>query len=68
MRILRWVGVFVLAVLVTVALFVAFGLNTLRGPIARKVTDLTGRELRIDGDLEPVWSWRHMRFRADRVG
>ncbi len=67
MRILRWVGIFVLAVLVTVALFVAFGLNSLRGPITRKVGELTGRELRIDGNLEPVWSWRHMRFRAEKV-
>jgi AsmA protein len=61
------VGVFVLAVLVIAALFVAFGLNTLRGPITRTVTDLTGRELRIDGDLKPVWDWRHMRFRAEKV-
>jgi AsmA protein len=61
------VGVFVLVVLVTVALFVAFGLNTLRGPIQRTVSDLTGRELRIEGNLEPVWSWRHMRFRAEKV-
>ena len=67
MRNLRWVAVFVLAVLVAAALFVAFGLNTLRGPIARKASDLTGRELRIDGNLEPVWSWRHMRFRAEKV-
>ena len=67
MRILRWVGVFVLAVLVALALFIAFGLNALRGPITRKVSDLTGRELRIDGKLEPVWSWRDMRLRAGKV-
>lgn len=67
MRIVRWVGLFVLVVVVALALFIAFGLNTLRGPIARKVSDLTGRELRIEGNLEPVWSWRHMRFRAEKV-
>ncbi|HEX7055132.1 MAG TPA: AsmA family protein [Burkholderiales bacterium] len=67
MRVLRWVAGFVLVVLVASALFVAFGLNALRGPIARKVSDLTGRELRIEGSLEPVWSWRHLRFRAGKV-
>ncbi len=67
MRVLRWVGVFVVVVLVAAALFVAFGLDTLRGPIGRKVRDLTGRELRIEGSLRPVWSWRHMRFRAEKV-
>lgn len=64
---MRWVGGFVLVVLVAAALFVAFGLNALRGPITRKVGDLTGRELRIEGKLQPVWSWRDMRFRAEKV-
>lgn len=67
MRALRWVGGFVVLVLVASALFVAFGLNALRGPIAREVSDLTGRELRIEGSLRPVWSWTDLRFRADRV-
>jgi AsmA protein len=58
---------FVLVVLVAAALFIAFGLNALRGPIQRKVGDLTGRELRIEGNLEPVWSWTRMRFRAGKV-
>ena len=67
MRALRWVAGFVAVVLLAAALFIAFGLNALRGPIARKVSDLTGRELRIDGDLEPAWSWTHLRFRAEKV-
>ncbi|HET7197412.1 MAG TPA: AsmA family protein [Burkholderiales bacterium] len=66
-RILRWTGGFVLAALAAAALFIAFGLDTLRGPIERKVRELTGRELRIDGRLEPVWSWRYLRFRAGKV-
>jgi uncharacterized protein involved in outer membrane biogenesis len=67
MRVVRWVGGFVVLVLVASALFIAFGLNSLRGPIARKVSDLTGRELRIEGSLRPVFSWTDLRFRADRV-
>jgi len=39
----------------------------LRGPITRAVTNATGRELRIEGDLKPLWSWAHPRFRAEKV-
>jgi uncharacterized protein involved in outer membrane biogenesis len=67
MRVVRWVAAFVLVVLVATALFIAFGLNALRDPIARKVSDLTGRELRIEGDLQPAWSWTDLRFRAGKV-
>ena len=49
------------------ALFITFGLNTLRPHIARAVMDATGRELRIDGPLKPVWSWPHPRVRAEQV-
>lgn len=64
---LKWTAWLILALLVALALFVLFGLNTLRGPVTRAVTDATGRELRIDGDLQPVWSWVHPRFRAQKV-
>jgi uncharacterized protein involved in outer membrane biogenesis len=67
MRILKWAGGIFLVLLVALVLFVAFGLHTLRGPISRAVTGATGRELRIDGNLKPVWSWVHPRFRAERV-
>ncbi len=67
MRILKGVGEFVLLLVVALVLFVAFGLNTLRGPITRAVTNATGRELRIEGDLKPLWSWVHPRFRAEKV-
>jgi len=39
-------GGFVLLLVVAPVLFIAFGLNTLRGPIRRAVTNATGRELR----------------------
>jgi uncharacterized protein involved in outer membrane biogenesis len=66
-RILKWVGGAVVLLVVALVLFIAFGLNTLRGPIMRAVTNATGRELRIEGDLKPLWSWVHPRFRAEKV-
>jgi len=56
MRVLKWAGGIFLALLIALVLFVAFGLHTLKGPIARAVSHSTGRELRIDGNLKPVWS------------
>ena len=67
MRALRWIGGIVAGLVLLLVLFVAFGLNALRGPIERKVSALTGRELRIEGNLEPVWTWVHPRFRAEKV-
>src|SRR5437588_3247949 len=67
MRVLKWAGGIFLVLLTAFVLFVAFGLHTLKGPIARAVSNSTGRELRIDGNLKPVWSWVHPRFRAERV-
>ena len=67
MRALKWIGGAVLILFILLALFTAFGLNTLRGPITKAVSDATGRELRIEGDLKPVWTWVHPRFRAERV-
>jgi len=64
---LRWTVGFVLALLVALALMVAFGLNTLKGPITRAVSNATGRELVIDGKIRAVWSWTHPRFRVERV-
>jgi len=66
-RVLKWVGGFFLLFFVAAALFFTFGLNTLRGPISRAVTNVTGRELLIEGDLKPVWSWVHPRIRAEGV-
>jgi len=64
---LKWTVGLVLALLVGLALLIIFASNSLRGPISRAVTDATGRELRIEGDLKPVWSWVHPRFRAERI-
>jgi uncharacterized protein involved in outer membrane biogenesis len=66
-RALKWIGGVVLLVFVTLALFVIFGLHLLRGPIERAVTEATGRELRIEGELRPIWDWVHPRFRAEHV-
>jgi uncharacterized protein involved in outer membrane biogenesis len=66
-RALKWIGGAVLILFVAIALLFTFGLNALRGPIAKAITNATGRELIIDGDLTPVWSWVHPRLRAERV-
>lgn len=67
MRALKWIGGVVLALFVAIALFFAFGLSTLRGPIADAVTKSTGRELVIGGSIRPVWSWVHPRIRIEGV-
>ena len=67
MRILKGIGELVLLLVVALVLFIAFGLNTLRGPITRAVTNATGRELRVEGDLKPLWTWADLRFRAEKV-
>ena len=67
MRALKWtagiVAVFILAAL----LFIFFGLHLLKGPISRAVSEATGRELVIEGDLRAAWSLVHPRFRAERI-
>jgi uncharacterized protein involved in outer membrane biogenesis len=67
MKALKWIGIAVLTLIVLMALFIAFGLNTLRGPISRAVSDATGRELVIEGSVTPIWTWVHPRFRAEGV-
>src|SRR5262245_58715505 len=67
MRVLKWISIAVLTLIVLLALLVAFGMNTLRGPISKAITKATGRELVIEGNLQPVWTWVHPRFRAERV-
>ena len=64
---LKWIAGLVLVLLVVLALFITFGLNTLRGPITRAVTEATGRTLLIEGDLKSIWSWTHPRFRAEKI-
>ena len=62
-----WTGGFLAVVLAALLLFILFGLNTLRSPIAGAVSKATGRELKIEGDLRAVWSWTHPRFRIENV-
>ncbi len=64
---LKWTVWLVLGLLVVLALFIFFGLNTVRGPIERAVTEATGRELSLEGDLSAVWDWKYPRFRAEGV-
>src|SRR5947208_1897759 len=60
-------GLAVLVLVAALALFVAFGLDSLKGPIASAVKKSTGRELAIGGRLKVVWSAVHPRFRAEKV-
>jgi uncharacterized protein involved in outer membrane biogenesis len=64
---LKWTVGLVLALLVALALVLTFGLNMLRGPITKAVSEATGRELVIDGKIRAVWTWLHPRFRVERV-
>ena len=68
MRIVKWTAGVFLLLIIAAGIAVAFiGLNGLRGPISRISADKAGRELLIEGDLRPVWSWVHPRIRAERV-
>lgn len=66
MRALKWAGGVVLVLVLSFAGFLLFGLDALKDPIARRVTEATGRELVI-GDLRVAWSWVHPRLRAGQV-
>ena len=66
MRVLKWLGGAVLALVVVLALALGFGLDSLKGPITRAVSNATGRELVIQR-LTPAWSWVHPRFRLEGV-
>src|SRR4051794_9688961 len=52
---LKWTAGILVGLVVALALFISFGLDTLRGPIARAVSNATGRELVIDGKIRTVW-------------
>jgi uncharacterized protein involved in outer membrane biogenesis len=66
-RVAKWTAGVVAALLLAAVLFLFFGLNLLKGPISRAVSEATGRELVIEGDLEAVPSWVHPRLRAEKV-
>ncbi len=67
-RLLKWLAVAALALLAVPAsglLWVSvFGWNWARGPLQDLALDKTGRELRIDGDLQLAFGWPAPRLRA----
>jgi AsmA protein len=67
-RLLKWiVGVLVALPLIAIALVLIFGWNWARGPIERKVTEKTGRQLVIGGDLTVRLAWPRPLIHAERV-
>jgi AsmA protein len=64
---LKWTVGLVLGLVVVLALFLTFGLNTLKGPVTRAVSEATGRELVIEGNIRTVWTWLHPRFRVEKI-
>ena len=66
MRAFKWFAGTVLVLFVLLSLTLLFGLNLLKDPIARMISQKTERELSI-GRLRPVWSWIHPRIRAEGV-
>lgn len=66
-RALKWTAGLVAAFILAALLFVFFGLHLLKAPIARAVSDATGRQLVIEGDLHAAWSLVHPRIRAERI-
>jgi AsmA protein len=63
---LKWLGWLFLAFAVLTVVLIS-SLGHLKGPLSRAVTQATGRELLIEGDLRVVPSWVHPRFRAEKV-
>lgn len=65
LRVLKWSGGVVLVVILLLGLVLAlFDWNWLRGPIMRSVTEKTGRELVINGDLKVRLGWPALRIRT----
>ncbi len=67
-RWLKWTGGVLLALVLAIILFVAlFDWNWLREPISRRVTEKTGREFSINGDLSAKLRWPLPVLRAEGV-
>ena len=67
-RSLKWLIALLLALPALAILYVAiFGWNWARGPLQRIVTEKTGRELVIGGDLKVKLAWPAPRVRAQAV-
>jgi uncharacterized protein involved in outer membrane biogenesis len=65
-RALKWAGWLLLA-LAVLTIILVMSIGQFKGPLTRAVSNATGRELVIDGDLRVVFSLVHPRFRAERV-
>ena len=66
MRALKWIGWLFLAFFAA-ALILVLSIGHFKGPITRALSNATGREIVIDGDLRVVPSLIHPTFRAERV-
>lgn len=67
-RALKWLAItFAVLVAAVLVLFSLPNWNALRDPIERVVTEKTGRELRIDGDLKVRLGWPGVRISAADV-
>jgi uncharacterized protein involved in outer membrane biogenesis len=68
LRVLKWTAAVLIAVPLLAFVFVLiFGWNWARGPIERKVTEVTGRQLVIAGDLSVKLGWPAPFVHARRV-
>jgi uncharacterized protein involved in outer membrane biogenesis len=68
LKILMWFGILLATLIVIYALVLAFfDFNRLKDPISRYVTEKTGRELVIGGDLDITWGWPLPRIRVEKV-
>ena len=64
-RTLKWIGLGVVALtLLIAAVVVLLDTNHLRGTIARLITERTGRQLAINGDLQWNLDWPQIRLHA----
>ena len=67
MAILKWTGIaFVSFLLLLVLLIALIDWNWARGYAARKLSDMIGRTLTIEGDLDVNWAWKP-RILAERI-
>ncbi len=67
-RLMKWSAIGIAILIVLYAVIVAFfDFNVLRGPIERFVSERTGRELNIRGDLDLTWGWPLPRIRVEDV-
>lgn len=68
LRLLMWLGILLATLIVLYALLLAFfDFNRLKDRVGRYITDKTGRELVINGDLDLRWGWPLPRIRVEDV-